>query len=88
MEEIILQINGGIMINDNVSVKTVMNVKKIMLGILLHVVVKMENVAFLLMIIAFLIAVINYFCFLKYRAKQKHLLPFNEANDEIREVLY
>ena len=44
MEEIILQINGGIMINDNVSVKTVMNVKKIMLGILLHVVVKMENI--------------------------------------------
>ena len=44
--------------------------------------------AFLLMIIAFLIAVINYCCLIKYRAKQKHLLLFDETNDEIREVLY
>ena len=34
----------GIMINVNVSVKNVMDVKKIMFGILLHVVVKMENI--------------------------------------------
>ena len=44
MEEIVIQINGGIMINDVVSVKNVMCVKKIMFGILLHVNVKMENI--------------------------------------------
>ena len=44
MEEIVIQINGGIMINVDVSVKNVLYVKKIMYGILLHVTVKMENV--------------------------------------------
>ena len=43
MEENVIQINGGITINVNVSVKN-MYVKKIMFGILLHAVVKMENV--------------------------------------------
>ena len=41
MEENLIQINGGIMINVDVSVKTVMYVTKIMFGILLHVIVKM-----------------------------------------------
>ena len=40
MEEILIQINGRIMINVNVSVKNFMYVKKIMFGIL-HVTVKM-----------------------------------------------
>ena len=44
MEENVIQINGGIMINVNVSVKNIMYVKKTMFGILLHVIVKMENV--------------------------------------------
>ena len=44
MEENVIQINDGIMINVGGSVKNVMYVKKIMFGILLHVVVKMENV--------------------------------------------
>ena len=44
MEEIATQINGGIMINVDVSVKNVIYVKKIMFGILLHVIVKMENI--------------------------------------------
>ena len=44
MEEIATQINGGIMINVDVSVKNVMYVKKIMFGILLHVIEKMENI--------------------------------------------
>ena len=44
MEENIIQINGGIMINVDVSVKNVMYVKKIMSGILLHVIMKMENI--------------------------------------------
>ena len=40
----IIQINGGMMINVDVSVKKFMYVKKIMFGILLHVIVKMENI--------------------------------------------
>ena len=42
MEKIVIQINGGKMIN--VSVRNVMYVKKIMFGILLHVIVKMGNI--------------------------------------------
>ena len=44
MEEVVTQINGGIMINVDVSVKNVMYVKNIMFGILLHVIVKIENI--------------------------------------------
>ena len=39
----VIQINGEITINVDVSVKTIMYVKKIIVGILLHLVVKMEN---------------------------------------------
>ena len=38
------EINGGITINVDVTVKNVMYVKKIMFGILLHVIVKMESI--------------------------------------------
>ena len=44
MEENVIQISGGITINVNVSVKNVMYVKKIIFGILLHVVLKMVNI--------------------------------------------
>ena len=44
MEENVTQIKGGIRINVDVSVKDVMYVKKIIFGILLHVVVKTENI--------------------------------------------
>ena len=44
MEENVIQVNGGIMINFDVSVKNVMYVEKIMFGILLHVIGKMENI--------------------------------------------
>ena len=44
MEENVIQINGGITINVDVIVKKFMYVKKIMFGILLHVIVKMENI--------------------------------------------
>ena len=43
MEENLIQINGRITINVDVKVKNVMYVKKIIFGILLHVVVKMKN---------------------------------------------
>ena len=44
MEENVIQINRGIMVNVDVSVKSIIYVKKIMFGILLHVIVKMENI--------------------------------------------
>ena len=40
----LIEINGGITINFDVSVKNIIYVKKIMFGILLHVIVKMENI--------------------------------------------
>ena len=40
----LIQINVGITINIYMSVKSVMYVKKIMLGILLHAVAKIENI--------------------------------------------
>ena len=43
-EENVIQINGEITINVYVSVKYVMYVEKIIFGILLHVVVKIENI--------------------------------------------
>ena len=44
MEENVIQINGGIMINVDVNIKKVMYVNKIMFGTLLHVIVRMENI--------------------------------------------
>ena len=44
MEENITQINLGIMIYVDANVKNDMYVKKIMFGILLHVIVEMENI--------------------------------------------
>ena len=102
--------------------------KKIIFGILLHVVAKMENIqlalrmiqqlrviksqkkqkqieeillikackiqnfyvllAILSIAIALLIAV-DISCYLvKYRANQKHLLPFHDTNNELKQVLY
>ena len=43
IEKNVIQINSGIMIKVDVSVKNVMCMKKIMFGILLHVIVIMEN---------------------------------------------
>ena len=42
MEENVIQTNGGITIDVDVSVKNVMYVKKIKFGILRHAAVKME----------------------------------------------
>ena len=40
----VIQINGGITINVDVNVKNIIYVKIIMFGILLRVIVKMENI--------------------------------------------
>ena len=44
MEENVIQINGRIMINVDVNVIKVMYVTKIMFGILLHVIAKIQNI--------------------------------------------
>ena len=44
--------------------------------------------AFLLIIIALLTAVSIYYYLIKYQTKRKHLLPFHDTNNELREVLY
>ena len=44
MEKSVIQIIGGITINVDVNVRKLMYVKKIMFGILLHVIVKIENI--------------------------------------------
>ena len=44
MEKNVIQINGGSMVNVDVSVKKLMYVKLIMLTNLLHVIAKMENI--------------------------------------------
>ena len=43
---------------------------------------------FLLITIALLTTVSIYSCLIKYRAKQKHLLPFHNINKELKEVMY
>ena len=44
MEEIVIQINGGITINVNVGIKNIIYVKKIIFGILVHVFMKMKSI--------------------------------------------
>ena len=45
MEENLYEINDGIMINVDVNVKNLIYLKKIMFGILPHVIVKMKKMA-------------------------------------------
>ena len=44
MKQNVSQTNDGITINVNLNVKKVIYVKNIMFGVLLHVIVKMENI--------------------------------------------
>ena len=44
MEENVIHINGGITINVDVNIKSVMHVKKFIFEILLHVVLKIESI--------------------------------------------
>ena len=44
MEENVIQLNGEIMISIDLSVKNVMYVKNTIFGILLYLIVKMENI--------------------------------------------
>ena len=60
MEENVIQINGGTMINVDVNVKKVKYVKRIMFRISLHEVVKMENIEQVLWMIQQLFAMSLY----------------------------
>ena len=51
MDENVIQVNGGIMINVDVTVKNVLYAKKINFGILLYVIVRMEHISQVLWII-------------------------------------
>ena len=44
--------------------------------------------AYLLLTIALLIVVTIYYYLIKYRAKQKHLLPFHVTNNKLKKFLY
>ena len=44
--------------------------------------------AFLLITIALLIAISLYCYLIKYRAIQKHLLPFHVTNNQLKEIIY
>ena len=44
--------------------------------------------AFVLIIIALLIAISIYCDLIKYKAKQKHLLPFYVTNNELKQIMY
>ena len=51
--------------------------------------VKHESLlAFLLITIVLLIAVSNYCYLIKYRAKQKHFLPFHVTNNKLKQFIY
>ena len=61
MKENVIQVNGGITIKVDVNIKNVACVKKVMFGVMLHVVVKTHEK----------IGIYSYL--IKYRTKQKHL---------------
>ena len=44
--------------------------------------------AFLLITMVLLIAVSIYCYLIRYRAKQKHLLPFNFTNNKLKEIIH
>ena len=56
------------------------------------VVCKTQNfyilLGFLTIVIPLLIAVSIFCCLIKYRAKQKHLLPFHVTNNDLKEIMY
>ena len=43
---------------------------------------------FLLNTTALLVAISIYCCLVKYRAKQKHLLPFHVTNNKLKKIMY
>ena len=71
MEENVIQINSGIKINVDLCVKSVMYVKKIMFGILLHIFVKIKNIYQLLWMIQRLHVMKSYYDTMKKQILMK-----------------
>ena len=66
MEESVIQVKSGIMINVDVGVKNILYVKKIIFGILQHVVLKMVNIN-----IKKVLLMTQLLCVMKLKKKQK-----------------
>ena len=66
MEESVFQVKSGIMINVDVGVKNILYVKKIIFGILQHVVPKMVNIN-----IKKVLLMTQLLCVMKLKKKQK-----------------
>ena len=66
MEESVIQVKSGIMINVDVGVKNILYVKKIIFGILQHVVPKMVNIN-----IKKVLLMTQLLCVMKLKKKQK-----------------
>ena len=66
MEESVIQVKSGIMINVDVGVKNILFVKKIIFGILQHVVPKMVNIN-----IKKVLLMTQLLCVMKLKKKQK-----------------
>ena len=66
MEESVIQVKSGIMINVDVGVKNILYVKKIIFGILQHVVPKMVNIN-----IKKVLLMNQFLCVMKLKKKQK-----------------
>ena len=91
MKKNIIQISGEIMINVNANVKNVICVKRICLKscyrIIFDAKCKMLVLfASVLVTIALLMAVSIYCYLIEYRAKQKHLLPFQLTNNKLKDI--
>ena len=71
MEENVIQINSGIKTNVDLCVKSVMYVKKIMFGILLHIFVKIKNIYQLLWMIQRLHVMKSYYDTMKKQILMK-----------------
>ena len=86
MEEIVININGGIMISGDMSVKDIMYLKKVM------IMTKTQNFYILLVSLLITIALFianSIYCYLiKHRAKQKNLLPLHDTNNELKNKFY
>ena len=66
MEESVIQVKSGIMINVDVGVKNILYVKKIIFGILQHVVPKMVNIN-----IKKVLLMTQLLCVMKLKKKQR-----------------
>ena len=79
-----IKVNSGITCDEIIDVEEINSDEK-------NLTCKTQNfyilLAFLSIIIALLVAVSIYCYLIKYQAKQKHLLPFHNTNNKLKEAL-